>query len=157
MRNHGDLSKQAAGMMENSWWRTLDRTEQWGAHRRKEGKKEDSGPEGQQPLLGSKLAMGQVSCQLNSAKSRASLEPTCAWEWPYHRPPPQPHPCLCQGLQKSSRNRACFLNLSLAASSHQGGKRSRHHCSPGRSFKSSVLPRSGAARLITRDFPSSET
>ena len=75
-------------MMENSWWRTLDRTEQWGAHRRKEGKKEDSGPEGQQPLLGSKLAMGQVSCQLNSAKSRASLEPTCAWEWPYHRPPP---------------------------------------------------------------------
>lgn len=72
-------------------------------------------------------------------------------------PPPQPHPCLCQGLQKSSRNRACFLKLSLAASSHQGGKRSRHHCSPGRSFKSSVLPRSGAARLITRDFPSSET
>ena len=93
MRDHGNLSRQAAGMMENSWWRKLDRTEQWGSHRRKEGKKEDSGPKGQQPLLDCKLATGQVSCQLNSAKSRVSLEPTCACELVLS-PPPTPTSAL---------------------------------------------------------------
>lgn len=152
MRDHGNLSRQAAGMMENSWWRKLDRTEQWGTHRRKEGKKEDSGPKGWQPLLDCKLATGQVSCQLNSTKSRVSLEPTCAWELALS---PSPTPASARGYRKV--HQVCLLKLSLATSSHQAGKRRRHHCSPGRSCKSSVLPRSGAAWLITRNFPSSET